>query len=345
MTCSISSHPTNSFRALLLGMLSLLTLSAQQASGQLIFCNRTASSLTNAVGVLQDTTSSTVGWINLSPGECRVIVNSTLQRFYLYAASPSDRVELESNGLEPKILCTSPEVFTITGHSGAESCSARGLDSHTFQLIQGIGIGTAHTLSLSLGGRGGLLATITSNSGGSESKPQSTVSGQPTALRLPLDRGIKTVLGRIEQLVPEEIDNLAEWVPVTDRLVVRYKIWRDPIRVSFRGDQVASGSLRLYYRAQAGMRLADRREGRPAVMTIGSCGMDTPRIIDVSFVMNLVGDHYVPKTRLDPLEFINPCRPTAFKVDISGRIRKELQAEFEEFARTMDERLSHQSLN
>jgi len=197
-----------------------------------------------------------------------------------------------------------------------------------------------------LGGRGGLLATITSNSGGSESKPKSTVSGQPTVLRLPLNSGIKTVLGRIEQLVPEEIDNLAEWVPVTDRLVVRYKIWRDPIRVSFRGDQVASGSLRLYYRAQAGMRIADRREGRPAVMTIGSCGMDTPRIIDVNFVtgLNLVGDRYVPKTRLDPLEFINPCRPTAFKVDISGRIRKELQAEFEEFARAMDESLSNNQL-
>jgi uncharacterized membrane protein len=135
----------------------LLSLAATQAQAGLTLCNRTSYRLEAAIGLEKRTNVATRGWFCVDPGECKMVLDGTLDadivyvhartpplyggdphRLYSYAEAVDGNGRTIKRGDAPLVwggnvpLCTRDGKFDLSNH---RDCAARGLNSAGFAVI------------------------------------------------------------------------------------------------------------------------------------------------------------------------------------------------------------------
>ena len=110
--------------------LGLAFLAATQANAGLNFCNNADVQHSFAVAYKDGDNWRSVGWWNIDPGECKLVIGGDLQRrYYYYRATATGRT---FNG-DDYYFCTRQEAYEAIGEQG--NCPARGYDKSEFRKL------------------------------------------------------------------------------------------------------------------------------------------------------------------------------------------------------------------
>lgn len=176
---------------------------------------------------------------------------------------------------------------------------------------------------------------------------RSALNFEPSTIKLPIHLDMTSIFERAESRVPREIDQSANYHEVgkdaLGNLLAKYKIWRNPLIFSLNGNRITTSAHAYYWVELAQQIHKPKALGGDIVQVLGSCGKnEAPREVEVTLTteVNWGTDwNLVSKTSIKDIRFINRCSLTAFNIDVTDAIRKQLAAKMNQLAELLDRRV------
>ncbi|HEY6334182.1 MAG TPA: DUF4403 family protein, partial [Blastocatellia bacterium] len=170
---------------------------------------------------------------------------------------------------------------------------------------------------------------------------------EPSVFQIPVNFSLAGLFERCETILPKEIDESANYIDAgkdtVGRLGVKYKVWRDPLRLSMKGDRLNLDAHVYYW-----IEVAQIIERPKLVKKLGSCGEGEPpreAEIGLTTTINLGGDwNVVPKTEVRDVKLLNKCSMTFLNLDQTNRIKKRLSEKLAQVAAVIDRRIGRLNL-
>lgn len=316
------------------------------ANAQLVFCNDGPDAVTSAIGLLQPSGElATAGWITVYERECRTIIAKQLdlESVYVHVVRTHTGEQLEAipHSTNYHMLCTNQTSFRITDARSCPPDPQSGVAFRSFHRIETAGE-PGIMLTFKWVEHTGLQAELEAIHNTTANVLPAGTESPGRAASLPIDKVLGRLRKQVEALIPD-FDESGEWQSVGDGVMVRYRVWRDPLQLYAIGPQTVLGSVRLYYSAEGGIR---KPWGTHTdVTTVGSCGTADPRIVDVSFrsVVMLAHDARTVSmnTSITNVKLVNRCQPTFLKIDVSSRLRARIMPEVAALAKHIDEEIMY----
>ena len=171
---------------------------------------------------------------------------------------------------------------------------------------------------------------------------------EPSVLRLPISLSLTGLFQRCETILPKEIDESGAYIDAgpdtVGRLGVKYKVWRDPLRLSMRGNRLNLDAHVYYWIEVAQIIHKPKPLKGDLVQKLGSCGQgEPPREADIGLTttITLATDwSVIPKTEIRDVKLLNKCSMTFLNLDQTGRIKKRLSEKLGQVGAAIDRRIS-----
>jgi hypothetical protein len=282
-------------------------------SGELRLCNGTRTPVVAAVAFHdQQDRWTTVGWIPLDAGHCDTLAEPDhSQSLHVFGKSVDGAYKWAGD----RALCTHPFPFVIRDGQCAPA------DRQLF----------APVARSSVPGR----STVTFHA---QSSPGKGMPQDRKSITSPAKRNreeVELLRAALDRLLPTTLDETQDWITVGG-IFVNYSVRRGPVRLvtepgGFRG------TVDVYYSGRGVLRAG------PALVSIGSCGQEKPRIVQVAFrtrVSSIHNGSVNTKTTIESIDFINRCRPTVLRVDVTNQIERRLRTELAALAPVIDSALA-----
>ena len=158
---------------------------------------------------------------------------------------------------------------------------------------------------------------------------------------------MKPIFERVENRIPREIDQSANYVEAgkdaVGPVLAKYKIWRDPVKLSMNGNRLTL-SAHAYYWIEAAQQIHKPRPFKGDItQKLGSCGEnEPPREVQIAFTteVNWGADwNLVSKTIVSDVQFPNRCSMTALNLDVTDTIKRRLIEKMNVAAAMIDARI------
>jgi hypothetical protein len=171
---------------------------------------------------------------------------------------------------------------------------------------------------------------------------------QPSVLQIPVSMSLTDLFQRCENVLPTEIDESGNYIDAgkdsIGRLGVKYKVWRDPLKLSVSGNKLNMDAHAYYWIEVAQIVHKPKPLNGDVVKKLGSCGVSEPARqaeIGLSTEINFGADwNLIPKTTVREVSLLNRCTMTFLNLDQTNRIKTRLSQKLAEVAAVIDRRIA-----
>lgn len=176
--------------------------------------------------------------------------------------------------------------------------------------------------------------------------------GELSVLKIPVTFSLAELFQRCETILPKEIDESSAYIDAgkdaLGNLGIKYRVWRDPLRLSMEKNQL-NLDARVYYWIEAAQIIHKPKPLKgDIVQKLGSCGEDEPpRQADIGLTTEIsIGADWslVPKTRVRQVKLLDKCSMTFLNLDQTNKIKKRLSEKLEQVSALIDRRIGRLDL-
>lgn len=180
-----------------------------------------------------------------------------------------------------------------------------------------------------------------------ESPSRPVPPSDPSSLRVPVAIDLSSILAQAESSVPREFKATDDWTIVERNAVgdigLRFEAVRDPLKIELRGQRLVARA-RVRYWVEVAQRVPKPIIGGSFWQKIGSCGRGEPmREVEVGIESALsVNTNWqlTAKSVVSTPTFVNQCRMTFLKLNVTDRVAGAFRQALERAATTVDQQIA-----